>query len=290
MITVPHAFLSNSEVKKILVDGLNCVIYKSAQFDNPDNQRYLVTHAFTYVINGALRIFDEQRVLVVQKGEMIFLPKGLYMISDIIPENEEFEAVVFFLEQGLINDFVKLSLSIESSQNTPKPLILSSDDRINVFVESLITMYASGSNNEITKPKLTELLHLLISSESGPQLIKLLHAANQNEKQNIKSFMEQYFDRPLKIEDYANLTGRSVASFHRDFKRVFEEGPKKWLISKRLAKAKEQLEQSSDANISQVASQSGYESASHFIKSFQAKYGVSPKQYMIQNHKNLGIA
>lgn len=290
MITVPHAFLSNADVKKILVDGLNCVIYKSAQFDNPDNHRYLVTHAFTYVINGALRIFDEKRVQVVQKGEIIFLPKGLYMISDIIPENEEFEAVVFFLEQSLIDNFVKLSLSIEHTQNTPEPLILSSDDRINVFVESLIRMYASGSNNEITKPKLTELLHLLISSESGPQLIKLLHAANQNEKQNIKSFMEQYFDRPLKIEDYANLTGRSVASFHRDFKRVFEEGPKKWLISKRLEKAKEHLEQSSDANISQVASQSGYESASHFIKSFQAKYGISPKQYMIQNHKNLGIA
>ena len=49
--------------------------------------------------------------------------------------------------------------------------------------------------------------------------------------------MEKNFDKPLKIEDYAYLTGRSLSTFRRDFKSYFEITPQKWNPGKKNGKS-----------------------------------------------------
>ena len=117
-------------------------------------------------------------------------------------------------------------------------------------------------------------------SHEGVEFVDVLHALRMKEKRNIKRFMEDNFDKPLKIEDYAYLTGRSLSTFHRDFKRQFSAGPKQWLIQKRLEKSTALL---SNQSVTQVAYAIGYENVSHFIKAFQQRYGISPKQFLIRN-------
>ena len=48
--------------------------------------------------------------------------------------------------------------------------------------------------------------------------------------------MQKNFDKPLKIEDYAYLTGRSVSTFRRDFKASFSMTPQQWIKEQRLDK------------------------------------------------------
>ena len=54
---------------------------------------------------------------------------------------------------------------------------------------------------------------------------------------SLVEFMESSYHKPLKIEDFAYLTGRSVSTFHRDFKARFNSSPKQWLIDRRMEKA-----------------------------------------------------
>ncbi|TSE07815.1 MULTISPECIES: helix-turn-helix domain-containing protein [Aquimarina] len=288
MKVVPQAFYQHPKIENILVDGLSCVILKKVEHSDLQNQRYVAAHALTIVLNGALQIeTPEGEISIINKNQIILLPKGLYMISDIIPKNESFEAVVFFFDKEICDEFLA-GFDLYALENLPKTLIFNYDQNLRLFTDTLITLYRGKSLYQFTKPKLLELLHLISLSEKGDQFIGKLQCLKKRGKKNIKLFMEENFDKPLDIEDYAYLTGRSISTFRRDFKSKFDISPKKWLIKKRLKKASFLLKEKSDS-VTSIALQVGYENTSHFIKAFHKEFHISPKQFQINHRKDMLI-
>ena len=73
---------------------------------------------------------------------MIFLPKGLYTISDIIPHEGTFEAVVFFFDEDLIATFINsVNLQLKKDKRIAS-MVFNYTDEIRVFAESLLKIYA----------------------------------------------------------------------------------------------------------------------------------------------------
>jgi AraC-like DNA-binding protein len=79
------------------------------------------------------------------------------------------------------------------------------------------------------------------------------------------------------LNDYALLSGRSLSTFHRDFKRYNDITPKQYLLDLKLEYACDQLK-NSDKPVSEISYDIGYENVSHFIKAFKKKYNTTPKQ------------
>ncbi len=288
MKVVPQVFYKHPNIEKILVDGLSCVVLKSVQQADLQNERYLAAHAITLVLNGALQVETPQGdVTIVNKNQLILLPKGLYIISDIIPKNQSFEAIVFFFDEEITDEFL-MSFETTKPEIDAKTIIIDYDQYLRLFVDTLITLYRGKHQNQFTKPKLLEFLHLISISNQGKTFINKLQSLKHKERKNIKAFMSQNYDKPLDIEDYAYLTGRSISTFRRDFKSKFNISPKKWLIEKRLEKATQLLKEKSDS-VTSIALQVGYENTSHFIKAFQQKFDISPKQFQIKHRKNILI-
>ena len=90
--------------------------------------------------------------------------------------------------------------------------------------------------------------------------------------------MERNFIYNLKLEEFAKLSGRSLASFKRDFAAVFKMTPGRWMLRKKLEYAKQLLE-ITDKNINELSFEAGFESPSHFIRSFREYYHITPFQY-----------
>ncbi len=284
MKVVPSAFYQHPKIEKILVDGLSSVIFKRVTEADLQNQRYLSAHAVTLVLNGALRIEDYQGGLhMVAKNQLIFLPKGLYMISDIIPKDEAFTALVFFFDEAITHSFLDHYPHL-SEAAAPDCMLFEYTQDLEYFVANLLLLYRGKGQSQFTRSKLLEFLHLLALSPQGNGFAKTLRSLRIKERKSIHVIMEEHFDKPLDIEDYAYLTGRSVSTFQRDFKSRFQHSPKQWLIQKRLEKAA-QLLRSSATSISEITTMVGYENTSHFIKAFQRKYGESPKQFHIRHRK-----
>ena len=288
MKVVPQVFYKHPEIEKVLVEGLSSVILKSAQTTDTQNERYLAANAFTLVLNGSLQIENDLgTVTIVPKNHFVFLPKGLYFITDLIPKNKSFDAIVFFFDEQLTDEF----LTQFENPDIPKEsghLTIPYSEHLRLFVDTLLAIYRGNQQHQFTKPKLMELLHLIALTEQGTSFISQLYAVKNRERKNIKLFMQENFAKPLDIEDYAYLTGRSIATFRRDFKSRYGISPKKWLIEKRLEQASQLLQKNSDS-IAEVALQSGYENIPHFIKAFHKKFGMSPKQYQIQHRSSLNI-
>ena len=169
MKVVPQAFYQNPAVQKIMADGLSAVILKQVNTPDLNNERYASTHALTVVLQGQLKIEPyEQPSKIVSPGQMVFLPKGLYLISDIIPEHQSFEALVFFFSEELINDFVEKFSGKLVKDDDPGPWIMVLSEQVKKFADNLLDIYtATAPNKEITNIKLWELLYLLSRQKEG---------------------------------------------------------------------------------------------------------------------------
>ena len=289
MKVLPQLFYETPEYQKILVDGLSSVVYK--KLDNPvwHKEGYVSAHAITLVLNGLLRIENENGLLVeVPENKMVFLPKALYTISDIMPKNGSFEAMVFFFDEDVISGFINSVKIRNSKEKSGTHLLLDYTESIQSFTKSLRTIYGNGKKYErsLTKIKLLELLHLVHSSFDSDCFLNLIATLNNKEKKGLKQFMDANFSKSLSIEDYAYLTGRTLSTFRRDFKTLFGVSPKKWLIEKRLEKAHSLLSVN-NISVTDVVQEIGYENIPHFTKAFHQKYGIAPRQFHIRKRKEI---
>lgn len=286
---LPQKFYDDPAIRKILVDGFSCVIHKKLDAPVLGKEGFLSAHAVTMVMQGTLRIenadglFDE-----ISAGKMVLLPKGLYTVSDILPRGGNFEAMMFFFEPEVIRQFLdSLAFKAVGKEKSPTHLVIETSSDTRFFAEALLRLYGGDApaNRQLTKMKLFELLHLINASFADEtRFANVLATLDNKERRSLREFMEANFHKPLGIEDYAYLTGRSISTFTRDFKAKFDGvPPKQWLIERRLAKAHGLLVRNHINHISEVAEEAGYENIPHFIKEFHKRFGITPKQFLIEN-------
>ena len=98
---------------------------------------------------------------------------------------------------------------------------------------------------------------------------------NEPWKIDILDFMNRNYMYEFSLEDLARYTGRSLATFKRDFKKVSRLTPEKWLIRKRLEEAYAMMREGGK-KVSDVYVLVGFKNQSHFSSAFKKQYGVAP--------------
>lgn len=93
----------------------------------------------------------------------------------------------------------------------------------------------------------------------------------------LKRVMEDNFCFNLKLEDYAALSNRSLSAFKRDFEKLFQSTPGKWLLEKRLHRAHHLLS-NQHKTVSEAAFECGFQSPSHFSRAFKTRFGKGPTE------------
>ena len=77
------------------------------------------------------------------------------------------------------------------------------------------------------------------------------------------------------IEGVAHDTWRLRATFKRDFKKLSDLTPGKWLIRKRLEVAYDMMREGG-WKIADVYTKVGFKNQSHFSTAFKRQYGMAP--------------
>lgn len=91
-------------------------------------------------------------------------------------------------------------------------------------------------------------------------------------------FIEQHYQEKITVAQAAACTGFSEAHFMRFFKESMGISFVTYLNEYRLSKA-EVLLRITDESILYIAQESGFQNFSYFIRSFKAKYGITPLKY-----------
>lgn len=122
-----------------------------------------------------------------------------------------------------------------------------------------------------------EILYRLLQGQYGATLAQI--AVEGSKSYSIRDAIEQIinnYERPLRIEELAEMSGLSISSFHRNFKEVTAMSPIQFQKQLRLQKARRLLfAESGDA--ADIAFRVGYESASQFSREYSRMFGSPPK-------------
>ena len=282
MITVPNRLYGESFVDVIHQSKHFAILSK--RIDQPvlNRQSYVSLHAVSFVIAGTQKIVEnEQDFIRIQAGEIGFVKKGIYTVTDLLSDNEGFQSFHLYFDDTILEEVLQLFPRKPSNESLSSNVCfkISSNTSILQYFTSLKQMHYSLQyrTTQLFKIKLLEFLTLVISESSNSRVLEhLTQFTTQHKNRNLRTFMGENFDKPLTLADYAYLTGRSLSTFRREFKTKYGVSPRKWITQKRMEKAKELLEVGEES-VAGVAYNVGYENVSHFISGFKKCYGFHPK-------------
>jgi len=234
-----------------------------------------------YVLSGKKTYKTINGEWTLVPGQTLYLKKGAEVIHQYF--DDEYCMLGFFLSDELIKETIediKGKVKFNYIQNpyefTAK--MVKSSDYLEGFFHSMLT-YFRGINrppDQILVLKLKELLMNLIDCD--PLLASYFKDMTECDKPSLKQIMEKNYCFNLKLEDYAELSHRSLSTFKRDFQQHFNESPGKWIIKRRVEHAANIIA-NTDQSISQVAFESGFEDLSHFSRVFKKIIGKNPSEY-----------
>ena len=278
MLRVPSSINSN-EFESLKIQDMIFVAYLNNIYPSR-NEIFFEEHAIIYVLEGEKRFVSPMQDVHVKKGQILFFQRGCYSMNESIDVN--YRSLVFFFPEKLLKEFVAQNLSLfeDYTQSSFEQILsLESNSGFDIFVDSLIPFFSTRTNllNQFLKLKFDELMLHLLDLDRSNQFRITLFNIYQGQKVDLSFFLENYYLKPLSINELARISGRSLSAFKRDFELQFNTSPAVWIKNKRLEYAFFLL-QNSQKNVSEISLEIGYESVSHFIKAFKEKYGFTPNK------------
>nr|WP_317132058.1 AraC family transcriptional regulator [Bizionia myxarmorum] len=134
-----------------------------------------------------------------------------------------------------------------------------------------------------------EELMLYLIQKYGKKFELFLQSLVVNEKSAFEKIVESKIHSNLNLEEIAFLCHMSLSTFERHFIDEYKVSPGKWLLDKRLQKAKETLEIGL-LKPSDIYLDFGYSNLSNFSIAFKNKFGFNPSEVALifNENENLG--
>lgn len=272
---------SSDGFKQFTVDELTFVTYDCPIEESPFDY-WTPKNYFCFITKNGLRWKTPQQDYTFYEGDAVFIKRGAHRVYKV--RTGEFCALMIFLP----DDFICTTLREESIRayegEAPEDLDtvipLDVDQTLADYFSGVLTYFAQSTppSKSLLKIKLKELIINVATGGSNQPLSSHFRGISLDKQQELRSMMEENFLYNLTLEEYAKLCGRSLASFKRDFEKLYRTTPGKWLKQKRLAHAKFLLE-TTDLNVNEIMMESGFENASHFIRAFKQRYQHPPLQF-----------
>lgn len=239
------------------------------------------SHVLVYMYSGELEINEREKITRLHKGDCAFIRKDFgVQLTKQAYKGEQFKAIFLMLTTKFLRDFYskmdKNTMPEKAKRSNVSLCKLPSNrpDIVSLF-ESMTPYFNSKiqPTEELLNLKMTEGIYVLLNTDKN--LYASLFDFVDPWKIDILDFMEKNFKNDLSLEEIANYTGRSLATFKRDFKKISDLTPQKWLIQRRLEAAHE-LIQSGKLKVTEACFDVGFKNLSHFSKIYKEMYGYSP--------------
>ncbi len=243
--------------------------------------------AFVYVFKGACMNYTETTELNLSAGNSVLAKCGNSTFKTLTVNNQsEYSAIsIRFHKDTLEQIYTDTPSPFYKTKNTPLSV-----NSVKIDVAPLIETYITGLlsyfnekdslTEELIILKLKELIALLLQTDNAPEVLQIMKNLFEKKTFEFKEIIKAHIYSSVCIDDLAKLTNRSLSSFKREFKHIYNDTPNNYLINKRIEKVAEQLPSSTET-ISSIAYDCNFKTLAHMSRVFKNKYGVSPSEYRL---------
>lgn len=235
-------------------------------------------HTLVLQVSGQFCLETTGQTISMTAGEMLLIGKNqLGTITKTPLQGGNYETIIISLQEELLRK-IALEEKIGLSQKYigPPNILVPTDEFLQGYFQSIIP-YARRTSSILTEEmgilKINEGVKLLMNALPG--LHDFLFDFSEPHKIDLERFMRSNYQFNVPVEKFAQLTGRSLAGFKRDFQKTFGAPPRQWLQERRLTEAKHLIEHKHQKP-SAIYLDLGFESLSHFSHSFKRRFGKAP--------------
>lgn len=233
-------------------------------------------HMLIWFISGETKIVQPDKTWTFRTGDIFLIPRNqLATIINYPKDGLPHKTVVMHLTTDRLKRFY------EHLHIRPQALV---QQKIYSFREhpllqsclaSLIPYFEMNEPfpEDIASLKITEAITILRAIDKSIDTV--LGNFEEPGKIDLVGFMEKNYMFNMPIEKFGYLTGRSLTTFKRDFRKAFQTTPQKWLIRKRLELAHFHLTEKK-GKPTDICYEVGFENLSHFSFAFKKHFGYSP--------------
>ncbi|MGG5210318.1 helix-turn-helix domain-containing protein [Chryseobacterium sp. MIQD13] len=234
-------------------------------------------HMLVWFISGETKIIQADRTYLFKTGDIFLIPRNiLATIINYPKDGKPHKAVVMHLTTDRLKQFYSaVDLEQKNIHEDTKIHSFNKHPLLESCLASLIPYFGMKEPfpENIASLKITEAISIL--REIDRNIDSVLADFEEPGKIDLVSFMERNYMFNMTLERFGYLTGRSLSTFNRDFRKNFQMTPQRWLTQKRLELAYYHLKEK-QKRPSDVFLEVGFEDFSHFSYAFKKQYGLAP--------------
>lgn len=239
-----------------------------------EGEQFVQSHALGIVLAGSMELNDGESRETIREGEIYCVKRNrLLKFIKYPPLNGEFKSLSLRFDEELLNDF-----SREYGYHTEKQIVPSTFYKFPENRSLIAFMHALLHNKDLTDDlqmlRLKQKEALLLMLKFDPDLKDRFFDFSEPHKIDLEKFMQKNYHFNVQLERFAYLTGRSLSTFQRDFAKIFQETPSRWLLKKRLEEAYYLIAEKGKKS-SEIYLDLGFEDLSHFSFVFKKQFGLT---------------
>jgi AraC-like DNA-binding protein len=228
------------------------------------------------VLAGELKVVQADRTHWCGPGDTILLPRRQPATLLKYPKDgAAYCAVVMKLPTASVRAYYAESV-LAPAQSVPAGLLIFPQSPLLKSLFASLLPYlelAYRLPDKLMAVKIAEVIEILRSLDEHSDGV--LADFSEPGKINLAEFMEANYMFNMPLAKFSSLTGRSLTTFKRDFKKAFQTSPQRWLTQKRLALAHYQLQEKRRKPV-EFYLEVGFENLAHFSYAFKKHFGYSP--------------
>jgi AraC-like DNA-binding protein len=270
-------------VTRVLEDSF---VYSCAFDQQRAIEQFVPHHVIAFQFSGETHIQHQNGIIILKKNQVLLARKNQLTKTIKIPAADKaYKIISVILTDIALQQYASGSgITNDKKYVGENNLFLKPDALIESYFQSLLPYVEKSKqiSKRLAVIKTSEAIELVLHQK--PSLKTFLFDFSSPHKIDLQKFMLQNFHYNVPIEHFAKLSGRSLAGFKRDFDKVFQISPRKWLQEKRLTEAHSLIHKEKQKP-GDIYLDLGFENLSHFYTSFKQKFGVTPEKLLQYNHK-----
>ncbi|MBO9198648.1 MULTISPECIES: AraC family transcriptional regulator [Niastella] len=243
-----------------------------------EGESFVTDHLFSYLVSGMQEVWSGNETYVFKAGDFRFFRKNQLTKYVKRPGQHGFKSIAVHIDQGTLREMAGLYGKHHKKPYLGKDVeLLKPNSYLENYVNSLVP-YANAKGayeDAIVVLKAKELVLLLL--QTTPMIGNALFDFDAPGKIDLVAFMNRHYRYNVGLDKMAFLTGRSLSTFKRDFKKEFNTTAGRWLTKKRLEEANYLIARKGKA-ASDIYLDLGFEDLSHFSFAYKKAFGKPPSQ------------
>jgi AraC-like DNA-binding protein len=238
-------------------------------------------HTLIYLCSGELEIEERGKKTVLHPGDCAFMRRDNRMwLQKHVKDGEPYRSITLKFSRTFLREFYQTlnrqEIPADSKREKVSLRVLPNNrPDIRSLFESVVPYFDAGErpSEDILKLKMIEGVYVLLNTDRN--LYASLFDFVEPWKIDILDYLNENYMCDLSMEEIASYTGRSLATFKRDFAKVSDLTPQKWIIKRRLEAAHD-LINSGKKKVTEACFDVGFKNLSHFSKIYKEAYGTAP--------------